>query len=481
MNICIIGAGISAISIAREINQKKIFGLVTAFLDDDVTKIDQNIDGIPVFGPIIDFIEACDENSFDEFLIAIPSLSRKKITKIYDLLKKNNVKSIKIIPNISSVVEYKPHIIQARSLTLEDMLLRESIEISLKESLFMLKDKRVLVTGAGGSIGSEIARQLLYAGVNRLYILGHGENSIYEIERELKILQNGGVGVKTNIVPIIAELMDKDHIDFLLGKLKTDIIFHTAAYKHVLMSEQNPVQTIKNNVFGTFNLYNSSIKHKVAKFILISTDKVVKPECVYGVSKAICEDLILSSERGAENSFLIVRFGNVFGSRGSVIPLFQKQIESGGPVTITDSQMKRYFISIPEAVSLVLKTSSIGEDGGLYVLEMGDKIYIKDIAEKMIAFYGYSSSDIKIEYIGKKEGEKNEEELYDADLEELHKTKYKNINRVKSFKKRFSSSDIEVFLKELEKVCFLSFSNADAYNNKDLLRSILKKRYNTLK
>ncbi|MDR2596363.1 MAG: polysaccharide biosynthesis protein, partial [Treponema sp.] len=325
----IIGAGFAGRTLAVEITSKAIFGEVVAFLDDDSEKIGKRIDGIPVLGPIKDVALLLRTNPADEAIIAMPSAGTEQLKELYTILKKANFQKIRILPGISQIVDGDAHFIQTRSIDLQDLLGRNPVTINLRESLSYVRGKRVLVTGAGGSIGSELCRQLLSGGASRLYLFGHGENSIYQIDKELRLLQEEGVGEKAAIVPIIGDLKDAGYMDYILSQLKADAIFHTAAYKHVPMMEANPVAAIENNVFGTENLINASIKHGIKRFVHISTDKAVEPVSVYGVSKYLCEQMVLEAAKKDSTNFVIVRFGNVLGSRGSIVPLFQQQIEKG--------------------------------------------------------------------------------------------------------------------------------------------------------
>ncbi|MDR2158978.1 MAG: polysaccharide biosynthesis protein, partial [Treponema sp.] len=261
----IIGAGFAGQTLAREIKAKAVFGKVVAFLDDDPEKIGRKIEGIPVLGPIQDVAQLLRMNPADEAIIAIPSASREYLEKLYGILKRAGFGRIRILPGISQIIEGDAHLIQTRSIDPQDLLGRTPVTVNLKESLAYLRGKRVLVTGAGGSIGSELCRQLLSGGASRLYLLGHGENSIYLIDRELRLLQEEGVGEKATLVPIIGDLKDGEYIDWLLGRLKADVIFHAAAYKHVPMMEENPVAAIENNFFGTDNLVQAARKHGVKR------------------------------------------------------------------------------------------------------------------------------------------------------------------------------------------------------------------------
>ena len=475
----IIGAGFAGRTLFNEIASKAIFGEVVAFLDDDPEKIGKKIDGpagkpsVPVLGPVRDVAGFIRSSRADEAIIAIPSASRESLKELYAILKKANFQKIRILPGISQIVEGDAHLIQTRSIDLQDLLGRNPVHINLKQSLSYVRQKRVLVTGAGGSIGSELCRQLLSGGVARLYLLGHGENSIYQIDRELRLLQDEGVGEKAAIVPIIGDLKDAAYMDYIFGHLKADAVFHTAAYKHVPMMEENPVAAIENNVFGTENLINAAIKHGVKRFVHISTDKAVSPVSVYGISKYICELLVLAASKAQANpNFVVVRFGNVLGSRGSIVPLFQQQIEKGGPVTVTHPDMNRYFMTISEACSLVLKTGGVGENGGLYLLDMGEPVRIRDLAEQLIRFHGYEpETEIKIEYVGLRPGESLDETLLSAD-EIPSLTDYSRILRIN--RKNPLTLDVKKLMDELRPVCKYDPDRAADYRNAELLKKILE-------
>jgi FlaA1/EpsC-like NDP-sugar epimerase len=394
---------------------------------------------------------------------------------LYAILKKAGFERIRILPGISQIIEGDAHLIQTRSIDPQDLLGRTPAAINLKQSLSYLRGKRVLVTGAGGSIGSELCRQLLSGGASRLYLFGHGENSIYLIDRELRLLQEEGVGEKATLVPVVGDLKDADYIGYIIGKLKADVIFHTAAYKHVPLMEENSVAAIENNFFGTVNLVNAAAKHRVKRFVFITTDKAVEPVSVYGASKYLCERAVLdtaSRQASPPASFMVVRFGNVLGSRGSIIPLFRKQIERGGPVTVTSPEMRRWFMTIPEACSLVLKAGGVGANGSLYLLDMGESVRIKDMAEQMIRFYGFEpEKEIKIEYIGLRPGERLDEQLWAKD-EKPVKTEYDRILRVE--REGPEAVSLEALTEKLRPVCRFDKDNPEKYRNSDLLREILR-------
>ncbi|MDR2798484.1 MAG: polysaccharide biosynthesis protein [Treponema sp.] len=478
----IIGAGFAGQTLAHEIKVKAIFGEVVAFLDDDPEKIGRKIDGIPVLGPIRDVARLLRMKGADEAIIAIPSASREYLQEIYQTLKQAGFQRIRILPGISQILEGDAHLIQTRSIDPQDLLGRTPVTVNLKESLAYLRGKRVLVTGAGGSIGSELCRQLLSGGAARLYLFGHGENSIYEIDRELRLLQEEGVGEKATLIPIIGELKDKAYMDYILERLKVDVIFHTAAYKHVPMMEENPVAAIENNLFGTAHLIAAARKQRVQRFVHITTDKAVEPVSIYGVSKYLCERLVLAEAAQETTSyepsgaaglhFMVVRFGNVLGSRGSIMPLFQQQIEKGGPVTVTHPEMRRWFMTIPEACSLVLKAGGVGENGNLYLLDMGEPVRIRDMAEQMIRFYGFEpEEDIKIEYVGLRPGERLGEKLWGDDELPRH-TEFNRILKVE--RKTSQEGDIQELMERLRPICCFDPENPEAYRDLQRMRTILQ-------
>ncbi|GMO22448.1 MAG: nucleoside-diphosphate sugar epimerase/dehydratase [Termitinemataceae bacterium] len=503
----IIGAGFAGRTLANEIKNKSIFGKVVAFLEDDRELIGQTLDDIPVLGPIRNVARLLRRKSADEAFIALPGASGTYLKELYGILQNAGFQKIRILPGISQVVDGEAHLIQMRSVDPQDLLGRTQVAINLKESLSYLRGKRVLVTGAGGSIGSELCRQLLSGGVERLYLFGHGENSIYQIDHELRLLRDEGVGEKTTLVPVIGELKDRQYIDFLLKRLKADAIFHTAAYKHVPLMEENPVAVIENNFFGTLNIVDAAKNCGVKRFVLISTDKAVDPVSVYGVSKQLCEWVVLNAAgitngsstntstaggngkreafevRGAvpPTNFMVVRFGNVLGSRGSIVPLFQKQIEKGGPLTVTHPDMKRWFMSIPEACSLVLKAGGVGDNGALYLLDMGCPVRILDIAQQMIRFNGFEPGvDIKIDIVGLRAGEKLDERLW-AESENPVETKFSHIKRIESAETIQKLAKLSEITEMLRPICFFDGDQGDKYRNAELLRTELSKFFCNLR
>ncbi len=472
--IYVIGAGFTGRNIASELKAKGVLGTVVAFLDDDPNKIGTVLDGIPVYGPIESAYRILREKPADEALIAIPSIDRKTVSEIYSILKRAGFLKIRILPTISQIVDGDAHFIQTREVDAQDFLGRNPVLISLRESLSYLRGKRVVITGAGGSIGSELSRQLLSGGAERLYLFGHGENSIYEIEKELRLLQEEGVGEKATVVPVIGELQDREYVNFLMNRLKADVVFHCAAYKHVPMMEANPVEAVKNNIFGTRNLVDSALLAGTSRFVFISTDKAVEPCSIYGASKFVAEQIVLHPKQ-TDNDFIVVRFGNVLGSRGSIVPLFRNQILKGGPVTVTHPDISRFFMTIPEAASLVLKAGGVGQGGNLYILDMGEPILIRELAEQMIKFHGFKPyDDIPITYVGLRPGEKLVERLLSKG-DVLKETEHPGINRLvkKNGPALLSPESLEAIIERLRPVCFFDKENPDCFRKRRIIRELL--------
>ena len=416
--IYIIGAGFAGRAIARDIRNKAVFGTVVAFLDDDAAKIGDKVEGVPVLGPIRDVVNLLRRTPADEAIIAIPSATKEFLRELYFLLKRAGFVRIRIVPGIAQIVEGDAHLIQAREIESQDLLGRSPVAVGLRESLSYLRGKRVLITGAGGSIGSELSRQLLSAGVARLYLFGHGENSIYQIDRELRLLSEEGVGEKTTIVPLIGDLKDADYMGFVLGRLKAEAALPRGRLQTRTDDGGESGRRRAQQRARHPQPRRRGLDSGVRRFVLVSTDKAVDPVSVYGASKLLAERIVVeaASRAAPGRDFMVVRFGNVLGSRGSIVPLFRRQIEKGGPVTVTHPEASRYFMTIPEACSLVLKTGGVGRSGQTYLLDMGEPVRIRDLAEQIIRFYGYEPGrDIKIEYIGLRRGERVEERLYSPD------------------------------------------------------------------
>lgn len=403
VNTMIIGAGQAGIIILNELktHQKRYYKPII-FVDDDQAKVGKRIDGVLVAGTITDIPRCIDEYNISEVIIAIPSLERDKLEEISKLVTKTGI-TPKILPHIESRFEVKP-------VELEDLLNRSVREFDTSALKQIYNDKVVLVTGAGGSIGSEIVRQILDTGCKEIVLIGHGENSLYSIEREI----NGKYDGKIAVSVVVADIQDNNRLDRIFVKYRPNIVLHAAAHKHVPMMEANPSEAVKNNVSGTQNLANLAVKYGVERFVLVSTDKAVNPTNVMGATKRCAEIVIQHLAQKQNNTvFCAVRFGNVLGSRGSVIPVFKEQIEHGGPITITHPDITRFFMTIPEATRLILHASSLAQGGEVFVLDMGEPIKIVDIAKKLIMLSG--KNNIEIVYTGLRPGEKLYEELLTAE------------------------------------------------------------------
>lgn len=428
--VLIIGAGEAGVIIAQEMQSNKSSGLLPiGFVDDDPHKQNMRIRGINILGTISNIREIIKSNNPDLIVLAIPSAKGTRIRAIFESLKDINIE-ILTMPSLFELVDGRISIDKLRKIKIEDLLRRDQIKTDLTGVDLIIKAKNVLITGAGGSIGSEIVRQVSRLSPAEIILLGHGENSIFDIEQEFKdlSLSKDYAGRKLpNIIPIICDIKDFHFLDSVFSQYKPHVVFHAAAHKHVPLMEANTFEAIKNNVYGTRNLVELSSKYNVMKFILISSDKAVNPTNVMGATKRIAELLMLNESKNSRTSFCAVRFGNVLGSRGSVAHIFQKQIKAGGPITITHPDIMRYFMTIPEAVTLVLESCSISENGEIFVLDMGQPIKIIDLAKDMIRLSGLKEGeDIEIKFTALRPGEKLFEELF-VKGEQYEKTKHNKI------------------------------------------------------
>ena len=420
-NILLIGAGDTGQLILRQLLQKSDSSTsVVGFLDDDVNKIGQRLHGVPILSKIESISTLMID--FDEIYICVPSANREQMRFIVEQCKKTG-KVFKTLPSLSEMIEGNISISQFREVSLLDLLGREEIKLDKSSINDFIKGKRVLVTGAGGSIGSELVRQCIKFEPSILVMMDISELNLFEIDREV-------IGEESNILfkPVLSDIRDYSVVDQVFNEFKPQVVFHAAAYKHVPMQEYFPWEAVKTNVFGTSNLSDISVKYDVEKFVLVSTDKAVKPVNVMGATKRLAEMVTQDFNRkNNETEFMAVRFGNVLGSSGSVIPIFQEQIKKGGPVTVTDPDMERYFMSIPEASQLILQAGSLGIGGEVFILDMGEPIKIIDIANELIRLSGYEPElDIPIEFTGTRPGEKKIEEL-SLPTEQLDKTKHDKI------------------------------------------------------
>ena len=406
-NVMLIGAGAAANAILKEIETSHYLNLnVKCIIDDNPGCHGKFLRGVPIVGGRDKIMDAVGQYNVDEIILAIPSANTKVKKELLDICKETGCK-MRTLPGMYQLINGDVSVAKLKEVEIEDLLGREPIQINTEEVLNYVKDKVVLVTGGGGSIGSELCRQIASHQPKQLIIVDIYENNAYEIQQELirKYPQ-------LNLVVLIASVRNTERIDSIFEKYRPNIVYHAAAHKHVPLMEVSPNEAIKNNVFGTYRTAQAADKYGAEKFVLISTDKAVNPTNVMGASKRMCEMVIQMMNRQSKTNFVAVRFGNVLGSNGSVIPLFKKQIAEGGPVTVTDPNIIRYFMTIPEAVSLVLQAGAYARGGEIFVLDMGEPVKILDLARNMIRLSGYKvDQDIKIEFTGLRPGEKLYEEL----------------------------------------------------------------------
>lgn len=407
--VLVIGAGDAGALVVRELQKSSQLNLVpVGFLDDDPAKQKHVIHGVTVIGVVGDLAPLIDLHRIDEVIIAIPSAPGGLVRMVNDICRLKGIVS-RTMPGIYELIGGKVSVNRLREVDITDLLRREPIRVNDEAVGATLEGKRVLVTGAGGSIGRELCRQIARRNPSQLVLLGHGENSIFEILLELK--QDYPT---LPLLPVIADIRNVDRIEQIFRQHQPQVVFHAAAHKHVPLMEANIVEAVTNNVIGTHNLTQVAVARDVERFVLISTDKAVRPASIYGATKRLAELIVLDAAQGSNRAFTVVRFGNVLGSRGSIIPIFKNQIAGGGPVTITHPDMYRFFMTIPEAVYLVLQAASMEMGGETFVLNMGKPVRILDLAEDLIRLSGLEPyRDIEIMFTGIRPGEKLTEELWD--------------------------------------------------------------------
>lgn len=435
-NLLIIGAGMGAreIIIAIKNNMRDKYNIV-GIIDDDISKINHYILGVKVLGTRYDIPKIAKEKNVDLIFFAINKIDAISRRKILEICQETGVKT-RVLPTTEEVITKHGAMNSLRDVQIEDLLGREPVHLDNKNINSLIKNKTVLVTGGGGSIGSELCRQIVKYDPKRLVILDIYENNLYDIEMELRAEYP-----KLNLEAIVASVRDKARLNNVFETYKPEIVFHAAAHKHVPLMEKSPLEAIKNNVFGTHNVVNCADEYGVEKFVLISTDKAVNPTNIMGASKRVCEMIVQAKNKVSNTEYAAVRFGNVLGSNGSVIPLFKKQIERGGPVTVTHKDITRFFMTIPEAVQLILQAVTYAKGGEIFVLDMGEPVKIYDLAVSLIKLLGYEPNvDIPIEITGLRPGEKLYEEILMSE-EGLTSTKHNKI---------FITEPMSITMEELE-------------------------------
>ena len=445
-NLLIIGAGMGAreIIIAIKNNMRDKYNIV-GIIDDDISKINHYILGIKVLGTRYDIPKIAKEKNVDLIFFAINKIDAVSRKKILEICQETGVKT-RVLPTTLEVIAKQGAMNSLRDVQIEDLLGRDPVHLDNKNINSLIKNKTVLVTGGGGSIGSELCRQIVKYDPKRLVILDIYENNLYDIEMELRAEYP-----KLNLEAIVASVRDKARLNNVFETYKPEIVFHAAAHKHVPLMEKSPLEAIHNNVFGTYNVVNCADEYGVEKFVLISTDKAVNPTNIMGASKRVCEMIVQAKNKVSKTEYVAVRFGNVLGSNGSVIPLFKKQIERGGPVTVTHKDITRFFMTIPEAVQLILQAVTYAKGGEIFVLDMGEPVKIYDLAVSLIKLLGYEPNvDIPIEITGLRPGEKLYEEILMSE-EGLTSTKHDKIFISKPMHMEMTELEEKLeLLKELE-------------------------------
>ena len=450
--VMVIGAGEAANLIIKEIvNSNFSTMVIKCIIDDDKGKWGRYIQGIKVVGGRDKIVECADIYEVDEIIVAMPSATRAEIKSILEICKDTNCK-LRSLPGMYQLVNGEVNVSKLRDVEVEDLLGRDPISVDLDSILGYVQGKSVLVTGGGGSIGSELCRQIASHRPKRLIIVDIYENTVYDVQQELKAKYP-----ELDLVVLIASVRNTNRMNYIFSEYRPDIVYHAAAHKHVPLMEDSPTEAIKNNVFGTFKTAQAAAMSGVTRFVMISTDKAVNPTNIMGASKRICEMIIQTFDKHYETEFVAVRFGNVLGSNGSVIPLFRKQIASGGPVTVTHPDIIRYFMTIPEAVSLVLQAGAYAKGGEIFVLDMGEPVKILDLAQNLIKLSGYRvGEDIQIEFTGLRPGEKLYEELL-MDEEGMKDTANKMIHIGKPIE--LNEHEFFTQLKELKDECQIESSD----------------------
>lgn len=466
--LLIIGGGYSANDIIKTLNStlKGKYEIV-GIIDDNKKRIGYSVGGVRIIGTRNDIEQICKAENVDEIFFTIVNIDNNNKKEILEICNKTNAK-VKVLPSLREIITEENLYHSLRDVSIEDLLGRDPIELDNHNIKSLIQNHVVLVTGAGGSIGSELCRQIMLHNPKQMVLLDNYENSLYDIELELKTNHPNN-----DIRAVVANIREKDRLDAIFEQFKPEVVFHAAAHKHVPLMENNPTEAIKNNVFGTYNLVNCSDKHGVNRFILISTDKAVNPTNIMGATKRLCEMIIQAKDKESKTEYVAVRFGNVLGSNGSVVPLFKKQIAHGGPVTVTHKEITRFFMTIPEAVALVLQAITYAEGGEIFVLDMGEPVKIYDLAKSLIELSGYTlGEDMEIEITGMRPGEKLYEEIL-MNEENLEGTKHDKIYITQSMD--FTMNDIE------EKLDMFRDIINDENTSKEHIKETMKKCVPTYK
>lgn len=467
-NLLIIGAGMGAreIIIAIKNSMRDKYNIV-GIVDDNTNKLNKSILGIKVIGTRYDIPQIVKEKNVDIIFLAIKRITQMSRKKIIEICQTTGVKT-RVLPSTEDIIEKQGAMNSLRDVEIEDLLGRDAIKLDNKNINSLIKDNTVLVTGGGGSIGSELCRQIIKYNPERLIILDIYENNLYDIELELKANYP-----KAKIEAIVGSVRDKNRLEYVFSEYKPQLVFHAAAHKHVPLMENNPLEAIKNNIFGTYNVVNCADKYNVERFVLISTDKAVNPTNIMGASKRVCEMIVQAKNKISKTEYVAVRFGNVLGSNGSVIPLFKKQISAGGPVTVTHKEITRFFMTIPEAVGLILQAVTYAKGGEIFVLDMGEPVKIYDLAVSLIKLSGLEPEvDIPIQITGLRPGEKLYEELLMAE-EGLTATKHDKI-----FVSEPTYLELEELQTKLEKLSKIEYMKN---YTKEKVKELMKETVSTYK
>ncbi|WP_298519649.1 nucleoside-diphosphate sugar epimerase/dehydratase [uncultured Methanobrevibacter sp.] len=460
--LLIIGGGYSANDIIKTLNTtlKGTYEII-GIIDDNKKRMGYSVAGVKIIGNRYDIEKICEKYDVDSIFFSIVNIDNKNKKEILEICNKTQAE-VKVLPDLRELITEENLYHSLRNVEIEDLLGREPVELDNNNIKSLINDKIVLVTGGGGSIGEELCRQIMLHNPKQLLMLDIYENNLYSIELELKSKYPNN-----DIKAIIANIRDEERMFDIFEEYSPEIVFHAAAHKHVPLMENNPTEAIKNNVFGTYNLVNACDKYKTKRFILISTDKAVNPTNIMGATKRMCEMLIQAKDKESETEYVAVRFGNVLGSNGSVVPLFKKQIEEGGPITVTHKEITRFFMTIPEAVALVLQSITYAKGGEIFVLNMGDPVKIYDLATSLIELSGLElGKDIDIEITGLRPGEKLYEELL-MDEENLEKTEHEKIFITEPMD--FTMNDIEEKLDEFRYIL------DNDINDKEVIKETMKK------